>query len=145
MITPHPAEMARLTGLSIEEVEAERLSLSREIATRYGIGVVLKGHRTVVAWPDGRAAINSSGNPGMATAGTGDVLTGVIAAWLAALESPGRATELAVWLHGRAGDLARDDHGEVAMVAGDLIDRLGDAVREVSGPSPSSPRKGRGA
>ena len=94
--------------------------------------VVLKGHRTVIATPDGKTYINLTGNPGMATAGTGDVLTGVIAAWAAQLLDADAAAQLGVYLHGLAGDLAEADEGEVAMIAGDLIGRLGDAVLELT-------------
>jgi NAD(P)H-hydrate epimerase len=100
------------------------------------VHVILKGHRTVVASPDGKAFINVTGNPGMASGGTGDVLTGVVAAWFAQLLDADEATQLAVYLHGLAGDLARDDEGEVAMVAGDVVDRLGDAVLALTSERP---------
>jgi hydroxyethylthiazole kinase-like uncharacterized protein yjeF len=132
IITPHPGEMARLTGLSVQEVQAHRLDVAREFATAHHLYVVLKGHRTVVATPDGKAFINLTGNPGMATGGTGDVLTGMIAAWFGQLLDAESACKLAVYLHGLAGDLAEADEGEVAMVAGDLIARLGDAVLELT-------------
>jgi hydroxyethylthiazole kinase-like uncharacterized protein yjeF len=132
IITPHPGEMARLTGLSIGEVQAHRLDVARDFATTHRVHVVLKGHRTVVATPEGHAFINLTGNAGMATAGTGDVLTGMIAAWLGQLQNAEAACKLAVYLHGLAGDLAEADEGEVAMIAGDLVARLGDAVLELT-------------
>ena len=132
VITPHPGEMARLSGQSIEAVQTNRLDIARDIATKHRVHVVLKGHRTVIATPDGKTYINLTGNPGMATAGTGDVLTGVIAAWTAQLLDADAAAQLGVYLHGLAGDLAEADEGEVAMIAGDLIGRLGDAVLELT-------------
>jgi NAD(P)H-hydrate epimerase len=96
------------------------------------VHVVLKGHRTVVATPESRAFINLTGNPGMATGGTGDVLTGVIAAWLGQLLDAEAAARLSVYLHGLAGDLAEADEGEVAMIATDVLARLGDAVLELT-------------
>lgn len=132
IITPHPGEMARLTGLTIEAVQANRVEVARTFATTHHVHVILKGHRTVVATPEGKAYINLTGNPGMATGGTGDVLTGVVAAWFAQLLDAEDASQLAVYLHGLAGDLAAADEGEVAMVASDVVDRLGDAVLELT-------------
>jgi hydroxyethylthiazole kinase-like uncharacterized protein yjeF len=132
IITPHPGEMARLTGLTVEAVQSNRVEVARTFAATHRVHVILKGHRTVVATPDGRAYINLTGNPGMASGGTGDVLTGVVAAWFAQLLDASDAAQLAVYLHGLAGDLAAADEGEVAMVAGDLVDRLGDAVLELT-------------
>lgn len=132
IITPHPGEMARLTGLSIEDVQAQRLDVARDFAATHRVHVVLKGHRTIVATPEGRAFVNLTGNPGMASGGTGDVLTGMIAAWFGQLLDAEAACKLAVYLHGLAGDLAEADEGEVAMTATDIIARLGDAVLELT-------------
>jgi NAD(P)H-hydrate epimerase len=132
IVTPHPGEMARLLGIPIAEVQAHRLESARNLATARGLTVVLKGHRTIVATRDGKAFINPTGNAGMATGGTGDVLTGMAAAWLAQLQDPETAALLAVYLHGAAGDLAADDEGQVAMTAGDLVAHLGDAVLELT-------------
>jgi NAD(P)H-hydrate epimerase len=132
ILTPHPGEMARLTGRTIADVQADRLGVARAVAADRGAHVVLKGHRTVIAAPGGRVSINLTGNPGMATAGTGDVLTGAIAAWLCQLRDPFAAAQLAVYLHGRAGDLAAHDVGEVALVAGDVLGRLGTAVSDLT-------------
>lgn len=132
IITPHPGEMARLTGLTIEEVQAQRLDVARSFATTHHVTVVLKGHRTIIASPDGRAFVNLTGNPGMATGGTGDLLTGMIAAWFGQLLDAEAACKLAVYLHGLAGDLAEADEGEVAMTSTDIIARLGDAVLELT-------------
>jgi hydroxyethylthiazole kinase-like uncharacterized protein yjeF len=132
VITPHPGEMARLVGLSTDDVQAARLDVARDFATTHQIYVVLKGYRTLVATPDGKVFINPLGNPGMATGGTGDVLTGVLAAWLAQLLDAEAACKLAVYVHALAGDLAEADEGEVAMTAGDLAAHLGDAVLELT-------------
>jgi NAD(P)H-hydrate epimerase len=130
--TPHPGEMARLLGASAADVQANRLEFAVNLASTHRLYVVLKGNRTIVATPEGAAYINLTGNPGMATGGTGDVLTGAIAGWLAQLMDAAVACQLGVYLHGLAGDLAEADVGEVAMTAVDLLDHLGDAVLELS-------------
>jgi NAD(P)H-hydrate epimerase len=132
IITPHPGEMARLLNLSIEEVQSDRLDYAREFAGAHKCHVVLKGHRTVVAGPEGRSFVNLTGNAGMATGGTGDLLTGMIAAWFAQLLDAEGACKLAVYLHGTAGDLAEADEGEVALLPTDIAARLGDAVLELT-------------
>jgi ADP-dependent NAD(P)H-hydrate dehydratase / NAD(P)H-hydrate epimerase len=132
IITPHPGEMARLVGMSADEVQASRLEIARNFAVAHHVYVVLKGHRTLIATPDGKVFINPTGNAGMATGGTGDVLTGMIAAWLAQLLDAEAACKLAVYLHGLAGDLAEADEGEVAMTSGDVVSHLGDAVLELT-------------
>jgi NAD(P)H-hydrate epimerase len=137
VITPHPGEMARLIGSSIEEVQANRIDVATDFATTHRVYVVLKGHRTIIATPEGHVYINPTGNPGMATGGTGDVLTGMIAAWLAQLLDAEAACRLAVFLHGAAGDLAEAAEGQVAMTATDVIAHLGDALNRVSNPQQS--------
>jgi hydroxyethylthiazole kinase-like uncharacterized protein yjeF len=132
IITPHPGEMARLVGMSTDEVQASRLEIARNFAIAHHLYVVLKGHRTLIATPDERVFINPTGNPGMATGGTGDVLTGMIAAWLAQLLDAEAACKLAVYLHGMAGDLAEADEGEVSLTAADLAGHIGDAVMELT-------------
>ena len=132
IITPHPGEMARLVGMSTNEVQASRLEIARNFAAAHRVYVVLKGHRTLIATPDEKVFINPTGNPGMATGGTGDVLTGMIAAWLAQLLDAEAACKLAVYLHGMAGDLAEADEGEVSMTAADLAAHIGDAVLELT-------------
>jgi hydroxyethylthiazole kinase-like uncharacterized protein yjeF len=134
IITPHPGEMARLVGSSIEEVQANRIDVARDFATTHRLYVVLKGHRTLIATPDGHLYINPTGNAGMATGGTGDVLTGMIAAWLAQLLDAEAACRLAVFLHGAAGDLAEADEGQAAMTATDLIGYLGAALNGLCNP-----------
>lgn len=132
IITPHPGEMARLVGMSTDEVQASRLEIARNFAVAHHLYVVLKGHRTLIATPDEQVFINPTGNAGMATGGTGDVLTGMIAAWLAQLLDAVAACKLAVYLHGMAGDLAEADEGEVSMTAGDVARHLGDAMMELT-------------
>jgi NAD(P)H-hydrate epimerase len=132
IITPHPGEMARLVSASIEEVQADRLDRAREFAAAHRCHVVLKGHRTVIAGPDGRSFVNLTGNAGMATGGTGDLLTGMIAAWFAQILDAEAACKLAVYLHGTAGDLAEADEGDVALLPSDIAARLGDAVLELT-------------
>jgi len=122
VITPHPGEMSRLTGLSIAEIQANRLEVARDFAREHQLIVVLKGHRTLIAAPDGTAWVNPTGNPGMATGGTGDILTGMVAGLLA--QHPQHAlaaAALAVYLHGLAGDLASESVGENSLVATDLV------------------------
>ena len=107
MLTPHPGELSRLTGLGIPEIQRDRLNVARSFATEHQVILVLKGDRTIVAGPDGEAWVNTTGNPAMATGGTGDILTGMVAAMVA--QNPHRAFEAvlcAVHLHGLAGDLA---------------------------------------
>jgi NAD(P)H-hydrate epimerase len=134
IITPHPGEMARLIGSSVEDVQANRIDIATGFATTHRVYVVLKGHRTVIATPEGRAFINPTGNPGMATGGTGDILTGMIAAWLAQLLDADAACRLAVFLHGAAGDLAEAAEGQTAMIATDLIAELGPALAALMRP-----------
>ena len=126
VITPHPGEMARLLGTSISQVQANRLEVARKGAVDWKTAVVLKGHQTVIASPDGRAWINSTGNPGMAKAGSGDVLTGMLAGILAQHGSSNwyDGICLAVYLHGLAGDIAAREIGEISMMATDLISAI---------------------
>lgn len=135
IITPHPGEMARLIGTTIDHVQTHRVEVARELATTRDLFVVLKGARTVVATPGGGVLINVTGNPGMATAGMGDVLAGVVAAWLAQLLDAEAACGLGVFLHGLAGDLAAAEQGEVGLIASDLADHLGPAVLALRDPS----------
>ena len=125
VITPHPGEMSRLTGMTIADIGANRLDVARKFARDHELIVVLKGHRTLIASPDGQVWVNPSGNPGMATGGTGDVLTGMVAGLIAQHpQSALEATALAVYLHGLAGDLASDEVSENSMVATDLLRHL---------------------
>jgi NAD(P)H-hydrate epimerase len=133
IITPHPGEMARLVGADIEDVQANRMQVASDFATTHRVYVVLKGHRTVIATPQGHVFINPTGNPGMATAGTGDVLAGMIGAWLAQLLDAEAACRLAVFLHGIAGDIAEAHEGQVGMTSTDLLAHLGTALTRLTG------------
>jgi hydroxyethylthiazole kinase-like uncharacterized protein yjeF len=129
VLTPHPGEMARLLGCTADHVEADRPSSAREAARRYRAWIVLKGAHTLVADPDGRLWINTTGNPGMATGGTGDVLTGVLGGLLAQSIALPAAATAAIFLHGLAGDLAAGAAGQTGLIAGDLLAYLPAAFR----------------
>jgi NAD(P)H-hydrate epimerase len=147
VMTPHPGEAARLLGTTIAAVQSDRVGAVRELARRFRAVVLLKGRYTLVADPTGEVLINTTGNPGMATGGSGDVLTGVVGALLAhglAADRRGGieaqagerfraedAVALAAYLHGLAGDLAAERHGEAGLVAGDLIAFLPQAARQL--------------
>jgi NAD(P)H-hydrate epimerase len=141
VLTPHPGEMARLAGISIRDVQANRLGVARWFAQRFGVTLVLKGARTLIAHPDGRVALNTTGNPGMAKGGSGDLLTGLVAGLLAQHPSePGRAVEAAVYLHGLAADLAvrcpGGAHDQHTLLATDSLQQLSRAFRfESRGPN----------
>ena len=131
LVTPHPGEMARLTGTTVSEVQRRRLETARALALASSAHVILKGHRTIVADATGRAAVNPTGNPGMATGGTGDVLAGMVGALLARGLPAWLAATSAVYLHGLAGDLAAARLGQHALLAGDLLDALPEALRSL--------------
>jgi NAD(P)H-hydrate epimerase len=130
ILTPHPGEMARLVGLSTREVQARRPETAAALAQQTGVIVVLKGARTLVAEPDGRAAVTAAGNPGLATGGTGDVLAGIVGALLARHGALLAATA-GVLVHGRAGDIAARQRGEEGMIAGDVIEALPEAIESI--------------
>jgi NAD(P)H-hydrate epimerase len=132
VITPHPGEMGRLAGISTTDVQANRIEVARNFATSRHVYVILKGHRTLIATPEGKVFINPTGNPGMASGGSGDLLAGMVAGWLGQLLDTEAACKLAVFLHGLAGDLAEADEGEQAMTASDIANHLGDAVSELT-------------
>jgi NAD(P)H-hydrate epimerase len=132
IITPHPGEMARLVGCGVDDVQRDRMGIARDFAAAHRVYVVLKGYRTLVVTPDGHVFVNPTGTAGMATGGTGDVLAGMLGAWLAQTLDADAACRLAVYLHGAAGELADADVGEVSMSAGDLASHIGDAVLELS-------------
>jgi NAD(P)H-hydrate epimerase len=129
LITPHPGEFARLLNIDVKAVQSKRRELAAEFAGKQNLIVVLKGQGTIVT--DGKRVYqNTTGNPGMATGGTGDVLTGIIAALLGQHLPPFEAAQLGVYVHGLAGDLARDQIGEVSLIASDLLDFLPAALRQ---------------
>ena len=130
VLTPHPGEMARLAGMTVKEVEADRLGLARRFAMEHQLTLVLKGWRTLVAHPDGSVAVNTSGNPAMAKGGSGDILTGIVAAMLAQFpNNVARAVEAAVYLHGLAGDFAVHAMDEHTVLATDTVFHLSNAFR----------------
>jgi NAD(P)H-hydrate epimerase len=130
VLTPHPGEMATLTGLTVKEVEADRLGLARRFATEHKLTLVLKGWRTLVAHPGGSIAVNTTGNPSMAKGGSGDILTGIVAAMLAQFPNDvARAVEAAVYLHGLAGDFAALAMDEHTVLATDTVTHLSDGFR----------------
>lgn len=127
VLTPHPGEMARLTGQTTKEILARRIETARGFARAFQALLVLKGFRTLTAAPDGRVWVNPTGNPGMATGGTGDVLTGLVAGLLAqhsASRPPASVVAAAVYLHGLAGDFAAAEKGQSSMIAGDLLEAI---------------------
>ena len=124
ILTPHSAEMARLVGKDVEFVEKNRLSVSREFVLQFELTLVLKGNHSIITAPDGKQSINMTGNSGMATAGSGDVLAGITAAFAATCENTHEAAELAVYLHGAAGDYAAAALSEYSMTAPDLIESI---------------------
>ncbi|HLA18937.1 MAG TPA: NAD(P)H-hydrate dehydratase [Dehalococcoidia bacterium] len=141
IVTPHPGELSRLTGLSLEEIQSDRLAVARRYAGEWDVTVVLKGANTVVAAPDpstgsgraGRARLSPFANPGLASGGTGDVLAGAIAGLLTQGLEPYEAASLGVYLHGLAGERVRAELGSAGMVASDLLPALPRAIKELRG------------
>ncbi|MEK7849745.1 MAG: NAD(P)H-hydrate dehydratase [Candidatus Omnitrophota bacterium] len=129
VLSPHPGEMANLLGIPVKEVQNNRKKVAKEFALRYNTILVLKGHQTIVASPEGKTYINSTGNPGMATAGSGDVLAGMLAAFLGQGMPAYQAACSAVYVHGLAGDLAVRDKTEVSLIASDIIEYLPKAFK----------------
>ena len=159
VLTPHPGEFARLQSRSTADIQGDRVSLARDFAQQHGLHLVLKGHRTVYASPSGQVFVNCSGNPGMATGGSGDVLTGILAGLLGQArflsqsgdsaptpngsgpsDAPSRLEEviaLGVYLHGLAGDLAAEAQGEKSLVASDIMASLPAAFRKLETVNPT--------
>jgi len=131
ILTPHPGEMSRLTKTQTTDIQAHRLDIARGFARQHGCYLILKGARTVIAAPDGRAWLNPTGNPGMASGGMGDVLAGLIGGLLAQGYSPEEACCLGVFLHGAAADAVAEENGGVGMLARDVIERLPGTLRAV--------------
>jgi NAD(P)H-hydrate epimerase len=135
VLTPHPGEMARLTGLSAAEVQSDRIGIARQYAMERHVTLVLKGRHTLIACPDGGVWINPTGGPAMAKGGSGDILTGLIAGLVAQFpRQMALAVRAAVWLHGRAGDLGAMHWGEKCLIATDLLSYLPRAMEECAGP-----------
>jgi hydroxyethylthiazole kinase-like uncharacterized protein yjeF len=136
VLTPHPGEMARLTGKSTEEIQRDRIGAARSFATERRVILVLKGFRTLIAFPDGRVWINPTGTPAMATGGTGDILTGTIAGLLAQFpDNVEQAVAAAVYVHGLAGELGAAELGEKSLIATDLL-RFYPAAIHACAPNP---------
>jgi NAD(P)H-hydrate epimerase len=136
VMTPHPGEMARLTGKSTADVQKHRVETARAYAMEHGLVLVLKGQRTLIAFPDGAVWVNPTGTPALGTGGTGDVLTGFIAGFLAQFPNDSRnAVAAAVYLGGLAGEIGARALGEKSLVATDLLRYLPQAVEQCAGPS----------
>ena len=128
ILTPHSMEMARLCNISVKQVEEDRINTARNFAMQHGVYVILKGRHSVIATPEGICHINTIGNPGMATGGSGDVLAGMLAAFLPQCNNAEQATVNAVYLHALAGDIAKDTFGEYSMTPGDITDNIHKAI-----------------
>jgi hydroxyethylthiazole kinase-like uncharacterized protein yjeF len=134
ILTPHPGEMSRLTGKTVAQVQSDRVAAARDFAAAVSVHVVLKGHRTLVAAPNSDVLVNPTGSPAMATAGTGDVLTGITAGLLAQFsKEPMTAIAAAVYLHGLAGEIGAEELGEHSLIATDLLRYLAGAIKRVAG------------
>lgn len=129
ILTPHPGEMAKLTGLSITKIQADRAGVAKKFAKDNKVTVVLKGHNTIVADYKGKTYINRTGNPGMGTAGSGDVLCGMIAAFLGQGLDEFNCAKYAVYLHGLAADLAAKKRTQISLIASDIIDKIPEAIK----------------
>jgi NAD(P)H-hydrate epimerase len=132
ILTPHPGEMGRLLGISIAKVQSNRKGIAEKFARHYKTTIVLKGHNTVVADYKNKLYINKTGNPGMGTAGSGDVLTGMIAAFLGQGLDAFSAAKYAVYLHGLAGDLAAEEKTQISLIASDIIAKIPEAIKRCS-------------
>jgi NAD(P)H-hydrate epimerase len=133
VLTPHPGEMSRLSGKSVAEVQADRVGAARALAVGRHVVVVLKGERTLIAFPDGRVWINPTGSPSMATGGTGDILTGMVAGLLGQFpEDADRAIAAAVYLHSLAGEVAARHLTEQSVIATDLLRYIPEAIRGIT-------------
>jgi NAD(P)H-hydrate epimerase len=141
ILTPHPGEMAKLVGKTISEIQSDRLKYATQLARSARVIVVLKGRGTIVAMPDGKSAINTTGNAGMATAGMGDALTGIMAAFIAEGMQASDAAIAAVFIHGLAGDMAASELGERSLITSDVIRKIPHAIKSVE----SEPLSLRGA
>jgi NAD(P)H-hydrate epimerase len=131
VFTPHPAEMSRLTGLSVDQIQADREGVAERFAREWHQVVVLKGAGTVIADPDGRVVVNPHSNPALATAGTGDVLAGIIGGLLAQGQQPFTAAVTGVFIHGAAGDEAASRMGEAGVLASDLLPLIPIVIRRL--------------
>jgi len=131
IITPHPGEIARLLGIETTDVNSKRVDIARQAARESRCIVVLKGHQTLIADPEGHVNVNPTGNPGMASGGMGDVLGGMMAAFLAREVDPFDAACAAVYIHGFAGDLLKEEMGDTGLAATDLAERIPKAIQRL--------------
>jgi hydroxyethylthiazole kinase-like uncharacterized protein yjeF len=132
ILTPHPKEMSQISGWSVKEIQENRIESAARFARENGLILVLKGARSLSAFPDGSVCVNPTGNPGMATAGSGDVLTGIIAGLIGQGLKPRSAVIAGVYLHGLAGDIYATEKGtEISLIAGDLLDNLPESLKRV--------------
>jgi hydroxyethylthiazole kinase-like uncharacterized protein yjeF len=132
ILTPHPGEMARLIGKTSAFVQKDRKKVAKDFVKKYNVTLVLKGHRTIVAAPNEKLYINKTGNPGMASGGVGDVLTGIIASFMAQGLSDFDAARLGVYVHGLAGDLTAKEKGQLSLIATDLLNKLPQVLKKLS-------------
>ena len=133
VLTPHPGEMSRLTGRTIQEVQADRIASARSLAENRKIVVVLKGERTLIGFPDGRVWVNPTGSPAMAKGGTGDILTGIVSGLMGQFpDDSDRAVAAAVYLHSLAGEIAARHQTEQTVIATDLLRYLPEAIRGIT-------------
>jgi NAD(P)H-hydrate epimerase len=128
ILTPHPGEMSRLCAKSVREIQNNRKAIAKKFTSKYKVTLVLKGDKTIVADFKNKLYINQTGNPGMSTAGCGDVLTGIIASFLGQKLDAFNAAKFAVYIHGLAGDLAAKEKSELSLIASDIIDKLAEAI-----------------
>ena len=131
VLTPHPGEMSRLTNKTISQIQNDRITVAKHFAMNYKVIVVLKGHETIVVKENGQYYVNESGNPGMATAGSGDILCGMIASFIGQKIDPFGASKLCVYLHGLSGDIAASKKGQVSLIASDILSHIPEAIRKV--------------
>ena len=131
VVTPHPGEMGRLCNIDSQAVQADRIKLAKKFSLKYNVITVLKGHQTVVVDKEGNHYVNTTGNPGMASAGVGDILTGMITSFIAQGLEPYGAAKLGVYLHGLSGDLAAAKNGQVSLIATNLLECIPEAIRKI--------------
>ncbi|MGN0989475.1 MAG: NAD(P)H-hydrate dehydratase [Eubacteriales bacterium] len=134
ILTPHPAEMSRLCGLSVAQIQADRVGTARKYAVENCVTLVLKGHKTVVALPDGRVYVNTTGNAGLAKGGSGDVLAGIIASLLAQGYTAEESAVAGVWLHGKAADVLKDEISEYGLLASDIPTQVAKLLKDFNSP-----------
>lgn len=131
VITPHPGEMARILKTTTQEIQKERFKIALDFACKYGVIVVLKGHKTIVVDEHGSNYINTTGNPGMATGGMGDILTGMIASFIGQGLDPFGASKLGVYIHGLSADIAASKKGQISLIASDVLNYIPEAIKKV--------------